>query len=475
MSRKTSISANNRIRDFGAARGGNIAMIAAIMILPLLLAVGVGIDFGRQSGTKATVQEAADAAILRVARMKSADPGLTNEEMTERAREIFDTALEAFPELKKSDFHVAYDTKTGSFNLNFKGAMKTSLLGVVGVRSLDINTSSSVKYGKPPYMEVALVLDNTGSMNNDGKIAAAKSAAADLTKSVLAIDGTTSKVALVPFSQYVNVGSTGKGHFWMKDSGKSKRQNGETSEPDKSNSGNGNAYGQSNGNSGNGNSGNGNSGNGNSGNSATVAAADLAAQPKLNTWNGCVGSRSYPSNTQDSNFIGQPVPEVYNGTCPAEIQPLTSDKTLILSKINGMVAQGNTYIAGGLEWGWHVLTNQSPYREGVTLEELHKRDGFKYMVVLTDGENTRAPNYPTHDSTSRALADSLTKQLCDEIKRDQIVVYTVALGPIDAPTRALLQSCASSPANYFTASSSGDLSGAFAAIASSMRQLILTK
>lgn len=450
MSRKTSISANNRIRDFGAARGGNIAMIAAIMILPLLLAVGVGIDFGRQSGTKATVQEAADAAILRVARMKSADPGLTNEEMTERAREIFDTALEAFPELKKSDFHVAYDTKTGSFNLNFKGAMKTSLLSVVGVRSLDINTSSSVKYGKPPYMEVALVLDNTGSMNNDGKIAAAKSAAADLTKSILAIEGTTSKVALVPFSQYVNVGSTGKGRFWMKDSGKSKRQNGQTNETDKS------AIGTT-------------------VENVTVAAADLVAQPKLDTWNGCVGSRAYPSNTTDSNFIQQPAPEIYNGTCPGEIQPLTSDRTLILSKIDAMIAQGNTYIAGGLEWGWHVLTNQSPYREGVTLEELHKRDGFKYMVVLTDGENTRAPNYPTHDSTSRALADSLTKQLCDEIKRDQIVVYTVALGPIDAPTRALLQSCASSPANYFTASSSGDLSGAFAAIASSMRQLILTK
>lgn len=441
---------SRRLSGFLEARGGNVAMIAGLLLLPMLLGVGVGVDFARKAEIKSAVQEAADAAILRVARMKSLSPMLSDNELTERAREIFETAFKRGGELDITTFRVAYDAKSGGFALEIDAAMPTTLLGVAGVKSLDLDTASSVKLGKPPYLEVALVLDNTGSMNSGGRLEAAKSAAADLASAVLSFEENKSKVAVVPFSQYVNVGANGKGKYWMKDSGRSKRQNGATDEPDVSAGETPAADG-------------------------SVSKADLAAEPKLNSWNGCVGSRPFPANTEKTDFVGKPVPEVYNGVCPNEIVPLTTNKGLVLAKIKTLKAQGNTYIAGGLEWGWHALTNESPFREGVTIEELRRRGGVKNLVVLTDGENTRAPNYPTHDSSNRTLANQLTARLCDEIKKDEIVIYAIAFGVDDAATHALLEKCASSPQHYFAASSSGELSSAFETIAGSMRQLILTK
>lgn len=440
--------------------------MAGLLLLPLLFGVGVGVDYARRANIKSAAQEAADAALLRVARMKSASPDMSDEELTARAREIFDKAFKRNNELDVTRFSVAFDPIAEGFVLDLDGAMPTSLLGIAGIPSLDLDTVSSVKFGKPPYIEMALVLDNTGSMNSNGKLDAARTAAADLAEAVLSDNAVQSKVALVPFSQYVNVGAKGKGKFWMKDSGKSKRQNGTQNEADASDSGNGNS-GQG--------GGNGGQGGGGSGPPESVAAADLAAEPRLDSWNGCVGSRSYPSNTENSDFVGKPVPEIYDGVCPNEIQPLTSDKALVLSKIEGMQAQGNTYIAGGLEWGWHVLTNETPFREGVTLDELHRRGGVKYLVVLTDGENTRAPDYPTHKSSDRTLANSLTSRLCEAIKKDEIVIYAIAFGVTDAGTHQLLEDCASTPGNYYAADDSGELSEAFSSIAASVRQLILSK
>ncbi len=450
------------LRRFAARRDGNTAMLFALLIAPLLLAAGIAVDFSRAGQTGGQAQEAADAALLRVARAKTANPDMTDAELTALARKIFDSAMANVSGVSIDGFKVSYDSKTETFSLTLSGGVDTSLMKAAGVDELPLRTVSGVKLGKPPYMEVALVLDNTGSMNSDGKLAAMKTAAAELATAIFAGAEDQTKVALVPFSQYVNVGAAGANKFWMKDSGRSARGRGEND----SNSGGGNSG------DGSGNSG---SGSGGKGNPYGVSKADLAAEPELADWNGCVGSRNYPANTENKDFSNKPAPEVYEGVCPNEIQPLTGDKALVLSKIEGMEGRGNTYIAGGLEWGWHVLTNPSPFREGVTLQELHKRGGIKVMVVLTDGENTRAPDYPTHDSSDRALANSLTSRLCEEIKADEIIVYSIAFGAIDAPTRSMLEDCASSPGYYFAAADGSALSEAFRTIATSMRMLSLVK
>lgn len=434
------------ISAFLSDRRGNPAMMFALLLVPLMIAGGMAVDLGRKGTTRSAVQEASDMAILRVARLKTLKWEMNDEELTAEARRIFDSATNGQLSMEIEDFRVRYDSRRETFTLEISADVPTAVLSVAGVKSLGIETVSSVKLGKPPYMEVALVMDNTGSMNEDGKLDAMKTAAADLTKSILSVPGSQTKVALVPFSQYVNVGSHGHGKFWMKDSGAAARGRGETTEADIS---------------------------------AAVSPSGSGSSSLRSgsgpSWNGCVGSRAYPSNLEDGEFVVKPAPEVYDGTCPDEIQPLTVSKPTILTKIEDMKARGSTYIAGGLEWGWHVLTNQSPFREGVTLEKLHELGGIKAMVVLTDGDNTAAPTYPEHESSDRSLANSLTSRLCQQIKGDEIILYTISFGSVASSTRSLLSDCASSPSHYFAADNGAELSTAFATIASSLRMLSLSQ
>lgn len=445
-----------RFCNFCRARQGNVGFMFALLLLPLLLAGGMAIDLGRKSDARSTIQEAADMAILRASRLKTMNPGMSDDELTAAARKIFDSAIGKNSNIEISSFNADFDSKTDNFNLAIDARLKTAIMSIAGIANLDLQTLSSVSLGEPPYMEVALVLDNTGSMGSNGKLSAMKKAAADLVESVYSGGETDSLVALVPFSQYVNVGTAGASRFWMKDSGRAERAAGETDETD--NSGKGPAPAST-----------------ARSRSDVISDSEIAAEPRLAKWNGCVGSRSYPDNASDTGFGTKPVPEVYDGTCPNQIQPLTNDKELVLEEIKGMEARGNTYIAGGLEWGWRVLSNRAPFREGLPTAQVRKIGGVKALVVLTDGENTRAPDYPTHNSSDRTLANTLTSRLCEEIKKDEIVVYAISFEVNDPSTESLLRDCATSPDFYFNADNGEDLAEAFRVIAGSLRDITLTR
>ena len=113
-----------------------------------------------------------------------------------------------------------------------------------------------MKLGKPPYIEIVMALDNTGSMNSASKLGVLKTAASDLVESVFVNPLAEVKVGLVPFAQYVSVGAAYGGESWI------------------SVAGNGNSF------------------------------------------KGCVGSRSYPANVEDRNYLANPIPDVSGAACP---------------------------------------------------------------------------------------------------------------------------------------------------------------
>src|SRR4029077_12320232 len=92
----------------------------------------------------------------------------------------------------------------------------TKFLGVIGYQNINVNGSSMSKWGTT-RLRVALVLDNTGSMADDGKITALKSA----TKSLLtqmqnaASSNGDVYVSIVPFSKDVNVGTSNVSATWI--------------------------------------------------------------------------------------------------------------------------------------------------------------------------------------------------------------------------------------------------------------------
>lgn len=394
-------------------RRGNIALLFGLLVLPILIAAGVAIDLQRAGQVRAAVQEAADAALLRAARVRTGKPNATDAELTALARRIFNAATINTDGINITKFQIIYNPATDTFTLDVDGSLDTSVLGIAGVYITPIDTISEVKLGKPPFLEIVMALDNTGSMNQQGKLRDLKDSAKSLVEALFSNPDAVVKVGLVPFAQYVNVGTVNAGKSWM--------------------------------------------------------------QTTPNAWMGCVGSRNYPDNLTDADYDTKPIPGITGANCPDAILPLTDAKDDIITALDGMDGNGYTYIPSGLVWGWRVLTAQEPFTGGATKAELAANDGIQALIVLTDGENTRAPTYPQHDSANQSLANDLMIRICDNIKDDGITVYSIAFSVTNSTVRDLLEQCATTPGHYFSPDTDDELASTFANIAASLRSISLSK
>jgi hypothetical protein len=185
------------------------------------------------------------------------------------------------------------------------------------------------------------------------------------------------------------------------------------------------------------------------------------------TWSGCVGSRDSGLHLRDASYASR-IPGLMNTSCAAEILPLTKDYTAIRTRLGELNAKGNTYLPAGLAWGQRALSPQEPYAEGAT-------DTIKYLVLMTDGENTLSLNVPEHNGSDTGETDKDTQRLCTDIKADDITVFTIAFMVDDTATQNILKKCASNGTTYFRADDADGLNEAFTSIANSVLSARLTQ
>lgn len=194
---------------------GNTAMIFAICLIPLLAIAGGAIDMTRHRTASVETQASLDAALLYVAHgmgERSID------ELKINARRIFDQQM-ADRGFTLEDFEIVQDGD--DITATVDGKMQTTLLGLIGISTLDVSRISQVRYSERQF-EIALALDTTGSMAGD-KIVQLRAAAKLL---VDKIDAGTSKTenrrfALVPFTTWVNVGPENWNANWIDQDGRS--------------------------------------------------------------------------------------------------------------------------------------------------------------------------------------------------------------------------------------------------------------
>lgn len=403
----------NHFTQFALDRRGNIAMMFGLLLFVILGGAGIAIDLQRSNFIKAEISEATDAALLAAARYKNGHPNADMNELTAVARKVFDNGVKNKNNVDIDGFVLSFDAAADTFALDVACTTNTLIMGIFGKNFLDAGTRSEARLGKTPLLEVAMALDTTGSMNQKGKISTMRNAARDLVKTLFEAENADVKIGVVPFAQYVNVGKSYGAVSWISNPG--------------------------------------------------VA------------WMGCVGSRDYPYNTMDSAFDAVKVPGLLGAPCPNQLMPLSTDEDALDTMIGKLNPNGWTYIPAGLTWAWRLLTPTDPFSEGVSFETLKEERGTKALILMTDGENTRAPTYPTHDSPDQFLANQLTKEICVNIKDDEIIVYTIAFDVTDTEIKDILEACATTPSHYFDAASADDLIDAFASIASSLRSISLSK
>lgn len=94
-------------------------------------------------------------------------------------------------------------------------------------------------------------------------------------------------------------------------------------------------------------------------------------------------------------------------------------------------------------------------------------DAVKAVVLLTDGVNG---NY--------ASVNPATLAICDNLKSQGVVVYTIALGPVATQfpeVAAFLTACASDPGKFYNAPDATALQNVFDAILTSVKKLRITE
>ena len=77
-----------------------------------------------------------------------------------------------------------------------------------------------------------------------------------------------------------------------------------------------------------------------------------------------------------------------NGMCLSQpLLRLTPSKSTLISKINGLTANGDTNLLEGMMWGWRSLSPNAPLSEGKPFNTSSTPTNQKVLVQMTDGYN----------------------------------------------------------------------------------------
>lgn len=349
-------------------RRGSVVPVAALSLVVIVGLTGAAVDYTRASSARTAMQAALDATALSLS--KDAQT-LTTQQLTQNATTLF-TALFHRPEAKNVAITTQFTSpQPGSFWLQVaaSASVDTTVANVLGQSQLDINASSEVVWGIK-RLELALVLDNTGSMAQSGKLAALKTSAHNLIDTLQKASNTPGdiKVAIIPFDTSVNIGTDYASQPWI----------------------------------------------------------DYSVNKiKQSQWQGCVIDRDQSNDVLDTTpttSVHTLYPAANCGSL-AQAQPLTSEWTALGNRVDQMVASGNTNITIGLVWGWHALTSNLPFTEAADPAP----DLDKVIVLLTDGDNTQ-----NRWSTRSSTIDLRTSAVCANIKAANIKIYAIRVIDGDA-------------------------------------------
>ena len=550
------------VTRLGADERGAIAVQFALLLIPIAILTFGLIDLSRVSVQKRQLQDALDAAVLMAARSTATtDRDLTAIGQAALATEMAGLGVTLGPD---------NSTFTLGPNNTVVGAIKNVTIKPI-ISNLWSTGDANVSAGSTVMrsvnkLEVALVLDNTGSMGStlgsgtkkiDALIEASKSLVDVLASAAARASETDAvKISVVPFSMTVNVGSTYKNETsWL--AGKMP----------------GTGYG------------------------ADVFAINQNRFTLLSnlglTWAGCVESRPAPydvtddapsSSTPASMFVPFFAPDepddntvgvnqssstryrdartqntnnpitnnwLPDGTSPSgtlstawatrsqvvakyaasnknnvlsqaktgtaygpnagcgltSLMRLTNVRTVdkredVKDKLDDMIANGNTNVAMGLAWGWHTVSNNAPFADGVNPATADGKKTTKVIVLLTDGDNTNDtynnPNASIYtgygyiaqgrlknasgtslttssSATNRRDAiDSREKLLCANAKAEGVVIYAIGVG-VSSHSRTILQQCATKLEMYYDVNDTDELISVFNTIAGSIQNLRITK
>ncbi len=201
------------IKRLMRTQAGNTALIFALMLLPLIGAVGIAVDTSRAYSVKIRLQEAIDSAALVGAKNVAMD-ATQRDEMIENY--FWANWRGNYMDTDTPIFTSVADPDTRTVTATAQVQMPTVFMRLFGTPYVTVGTLTSSVSGNN-FLEVAIALDNTASMRTlsggTRRIDLMKTAATNFVNNLYTVNGTLEntldnmRVSLIPFTSMVNVGS----------------------------------------------------------------------------------------------------------------------------------------------------------------------------------------------------------------------------------------------------------------------------
>ncbi len=425
---------------------GNVAIIVAFVVLPMLVLAGGATDIARLESRRVQLQDGVDRAVLAAA-------SLTQTVSVEATVMDYLKTLDFLDEVELDyDYDVSLNAREVTVTASYD--MPTGFLHLINIQTLPVRVSATA-HEQRSNLEISLILDLSGSMrfDNPTRLSMLRPAAKEFVDTLLTPESTpTTTISIVPYAGSVNPGTTAFAQL-----GVPRRHN----------------------------------------NSSCVefAAADYTT-----------GTIPFAARTQVPHFTvnhtNQNDAVLGWSWCPQEVSAITylsNNAALLKSRIDSVKMFDGTGTAIGTNWGLLLLdpamnsfvdrmasvgavssqfaNRPAPFRDPETL---------KIIVLMTDGEISaqwrpniynfpRNPESPSgnRDFETRNTALNQLYAVCNRAKANGVIVYTIGFRASgSAPTE--MRNCASTP-NHFYDVQTMDIASAFRSIATDIQRVKLTR
>lgn len=442
-----------RLRRFRRDESGAMILLGLVFLLLMLMMGGLAVDLMRFEATRTKLQQTTDRAVLAAASLKQKlDPEAV-------VRDYFDKAGLS-DQLRDVKVVQSYNAK--SVTVTAEADVPPFFMQMIGVDELSAPAAGAATE-KISRIEISLVLDISGSMRNNSRIANLRTAAKDFVTTVLAGDaGSATSINLVPYAGHTNPGP----QLFSLLGGVRTHGNSSCIE---------------------------------------LASADFGT-PAIPT-----GPRA-----QVPHFMFWPIAAAVMdwGWCPTDangVRVAQGDAAALRTIIDNIRMHDGTGTHNAMKWGVALLdpsarttvaqmTAKNDAPQGFAVPERFSdrpldygaADSMKVIVLMTDGQITEQyrPNDPEAEinatevlqaqgsstytqSTSRNANVASFYAICNQAKANAITIFTIAFeAPNSAKTE--MSNCATSAGHYYNVSGL-QIQTAFRSIANQIANLRLTQ
>ncbi|API55437.1 hypothetical protein BMW22_28485 (plasmid) [Rhizobium leguminosarum] len=145
------------LRGLGRDRGGNVAIVVALTLVPMIVAVGASFDYIRTYNVRQRMQSDLDTALIAAVKEIDTDDA---DALKEKVADWFHAQVENSYTL--GDINI--DTSNHKITATASGTVPTTLMKIANIDTVDVSVASAVKGPATSYLNVYIVIDTSPSM-----------------------------------------------------------------------------------------------------------------------------------------------------------------------------------------------------------------------------------------------------------------------------------------------------------------------